>query len=387
MGHFIVDLSVLLVAVAALSYVTIVLKQPIIIAYIFSGIVIGPWGSGLVRNLDFIEVISHLGITLLLFLAGLNLHPQQLLRLFQNTSLVTLVTSGVSFLLGVGVMFAFGYSPMDSLCVGLAVMFSSTILTVKLLPTTQLHHERMGAVCIGVLILQDLLAIAVLAFIRCWASSQDPFWNFAILTGRLIIFIGLLILFENYILRRVMKDVERLHEALFIFGLAWCFGIATISNEMGLYYETGAFFAGVVLARHPISRFIAEKLKPLRDFFLVLFFFAMGAKLNLFLMQHLFLQAMVLTAVMVVVKPWIFRRCFLYSGEKASFAQEAGVRLGQLSEFAILVALLAFELKLVSEGASQLIQLTTMLTFIASSYIVVYKYPTPIGVSEKMTRD
>ncbi|MFH1363816.1 MAG: cation:proton antiporter, partial [Candidatus Omnitrophota bacterium] len=165
------------------------------------------------------------------------------------------------------------------------------------------------------------------------------------------------------------------------------FGIATISNHMGLFYETGAFFAGVVIARHPISLFISEKLKPLRDFFLVMFFFTLGAKLELLVMKEIFWQVLVFSLTFLLFKPWMFRKFFILMGEQPPFAKEIGIRLGQLSEFSLLVALLALSLGNITHKAAQLIQFTAILTFIVSSYIVVLKCPTPIGITEKLRRD
>ncbi len=387
MERFILDLSILLLTTAVLSYLAIIFKQPIIIAYVLSGILIGPWGLGWIQNVEFIETISHLGITLLLFLAGLCLHPQKLIKLFRKVSLVAFVNCLVSFLIAALFAFAFHFSIIDSLCIGLALMFSSTILVVKLLPTTDLHQRRMGEVCIGILVLEDLLAIAVLAFIRCLNAPDGAILSFTILSFKLVVFIGILLIVEYYILRKVLLSIERLHEALLVMGLAWCCGLAMISNSMGLFYETGAFFAGVVLARHPIARFISDQLKPLRDFFLVLFFFTLGAKFDLLVMKNILFPGVILAVIFIFMKPWVFKQAFVFIGEKISFAKETGIRLGQLSEFSLLVAILALELNHISMEAAQLIQLVTILTFIASSYIVVYKYQTPIGISAKMTRD
>jgi Kef-type K+ transport system membrane component KefB len=245
----------------------------------------------------------------------------------------------------------------------------------------------MGAVCISILILQDLLAIAVLEFIQCVNTPQGALISFSFLLLKLCLFLVVLAIFERYILRNVMARVERIHELLFILGLAWCFGVASISNQMGLFHETGAFFAGVVLARHRISFFISERLKPLRDFFLVLFFFALGCNLNLKVLMDVVVPASVLAMVFILIKPWVFTRAFLLSGEEKGFSKETGTRLGQLSEFSLLIALLAFELGQLSARASLFIQLTTILTFVVSSYIVVFKYPTPIGTSEALNRD
>ncbi|MBN1494094.1 MAG: cation:proton antiporter [Candidatus Omnitrophica bacterium] len=387
MEKFFFDLSVILVGSAAFSFLAVLSKQPIIIAYIICGIIVGPWGFRLVKHAEFIEMISHLGITLLLFLAGLCLHPQKLARLFKATSLITVAHSCVSFVIAFCCGRLFGFGTIDSICIGLAFMFSSTILVIKLLPTTELHHKKMGAICIGVLILQDLLAVTTLAFIRCLDAPQGALISFVLLLIKLSVFIGALVLLEQFVLRRIMMIVNRMHELLFIVGLAWCFGIASISNMMGLFYATGAFFAGVVIARHPISLFISEKLKPLRDFFLVLFFFTLGAQLDLVEMKAIVVPAILISVLFLALKPWLFARFFTLAGEKKEFAQEVGGRLGQFSEFSLLVAMLALELGHVTKSAAQLIKLTTIITFIVSSYIVVFNYPTPIGTSKKLIRD
>lgn len=144
MDGFISDLSIVLAGAAILSFLAVLLKQPIIIAYILCGVLVGPWGIGLIKHVEFIESISHLGITLLLFLAGLCLHPQKLVALFKKTALPTAVISLVSFLLAFTVALVFQFNMMDCLFIGLALMFSSTILVVKLLPTTKMHQQRMG---------------------------------------------------------------------------------------------------------------------------------------------------------------------------------------------------------------------------------------------------
>jgi Kef-type K+ transport system membrane component KefB len=387
MERFITDLSVLLAAAALLSFLAVLLKQPIIIAYIFCGMAIGPSGLGWVREADFIDGVSRIGTTLLLFLAGLCLHPQKLLRSFRATAPVTLGSCSVFFLAAFLLARLFGFNMTDAATIGLALMFSSTILVVKLLPTTTLHHQRMGAVAISILIMQDLLAILVLAFLRCRCSSQSQWAAFGLLIVKLCFFLGILFLIEQFVLRRIMLRVERWHESLFVLGLAWCFGIASVSHRMGLFFETGAFFAGVVLARHPISLFISERFKPIRDFFLVLFFFSLGAKLELAVLREIWMPAVVLTAIFVLIKPWVFKKLFILCGERDAFAGEAGIRLGQVSEFSLLIAVMAFQMGLITHNASQLVEFVAILTFVISSYIVISRCPTPLGTLERLRRD
>ncbi|MBU4333856.1 MAG: cation:proton antiporter [Candidatus Omnitrophica bacterium] len=387
MEEFIFDLCILFVGSAILSCLAVFLKQPVIIAYILCGVIAGPLGLGWIKHAKFIEVVSHLGITLLLFLAGLCLHPQKLIELFKKTSLVTIVNCIFSFVLAFLFSLLFQFTLVDSICIALALMFSSTILTIKLLPTTTLHQKRMGSLCISVLILEDLLAIGVLALIRCLDTPQGVFISFSILLVKLTAFIAVLALFERFVLRKIISYVDRIQEVIFVLGLAWCIGIATVSHHLGLFFETGAFFAGVVLAQHKISLFISEELKPLRDFFLVLFFFSLGAKIDLLVIKDIFLPALFLASIFIILKPLVFKSAFIMVGEKKDFSKEIGIRLGQLSEFSILIALLAFELGHITNRASQLIQLVTILTIIASSYIVVFNCPTPIGTTDKLIRD
>lgn len=184
-----------------------------------------------------------------------------------------------------------------------------------------------------------------------------------------------------------MQRVDRFHEMIFIIGLGWCFGVAVVFKLAGLSYEIGAFFAGVAIARHPISLFISEQLKPLRDFFLVLFFFSLGAKLNLAIIRSLWLPSLVLAVIFVIVRPWLFDIFLRLVKVENSLAKEASVRLGQMSEFSLLIAIVAYELGIMNNQASQFIQLVTIFTIIASSYIVVFSYPTPIGVKEKLIQD
>ncbi len=387
MYDFIFDLSIILVGAALLSILAVILKQPILIGYIACGVLAGPWGLGLIKEVGFIESMSHLGITLLLFLAGLCLHPQHLLRLFQRTSLVTITNCSVSFIIAFLFAFVFKFSFVDSVWIGIALMFSSTILVIKLLPTTRLHQERMGAMCISILIVEDLIAVGALAFLRGMHTGGPALFDVAWLLAKLVLLIVGALLFEQFVLRKLLHRVERLHEAIFIIGLAWCFGVAAISNKMGLFYETGAFLAGIALAQHPIARFIAEALKPLRDFFLVLFFFALGSKLDLIIVKGIFIPALILAGIFIVVKPWLFKKMLVLAGEEKPFAAEVGVRLGQLSEFSLLIAILALSINHISDRAVQFIELVTILTFIISSYYVVYRYKTPIGTTEKMIKD
>lgn len=378
MEWFLTDLSILIVCAALFSYLAVLAKQPIIIAYIFCGALIGPWGLGWIKNVEFMSVISKMGITLLLFLAGAVLHPQHLVKLFRRSSIVVFLSCASSFVIAFLGAALFKFSLKDSLFIGLAFMFSSTILVVKLIPTTKLHQAKIGEICIGILIAEDLIAIALLTVIKGFSL---------ILFLKLFLVMLSIYLFEQFILRKIITRVDRFHETIFIIGLAWCLGAAWFANWAGLSYEIGAFLAGVALARNKISLFITEKLKPLRDFFLVLFFFVLGAKINFFILGNILLPAALLAVIFCAFKPILLINFFRLVKEEKKLANEASVRLGQLSEFSLLIAIAALSCGYISENVSQFIQLAAIFSMVISTYLVILKYPTPIGTSERLIQD
>jgi len=155
----------------------------------------------------------------------------------------------------------------------------------------------------------------------------------------------------------------------------------------GLSAEIGAFIAGITLASSPIALFIAESLKPLRDFFLVLFFFSLGAGFDLSQINDVLVPAALLAIGLMILKPWMFKKLLLGIGESEKRSHEVGYRLGQMSEFSLLVVVLAAEVGALSDRASYMVQLATMMTFLISSYVVVARFPTPIAVKDELRRD
>jgi Kef-type K+ transport system membrane component KefB len=199
--------------------------------------------------------------------------------------------------------------------------------------------------------------------------------------------IGFAWVFERYVLIRLIRKFDKIQEYIFLMTIGWCLGMAELAALLGLSAEIGAFIAGVVLASSPIALFIAESLKPLRDFFLVLFFFSLGAGFDIGVIDKVVLPALTLAAVLMLLKPPVFRWLLLRTGESEKRSHEVGYRLGQMSEFSLLLAVLALENQVIGAEASYLIQLATLLTFLVSSFLVVLRFPTPIAVNDALRRD
>mgnify|MGYP001821614796 CR=1 FL=1 len=364
-------------------------RQPLIIAYIALGACIGPYGLSMVTDTQLLADIGHVGIIFLLFLLGLDMQPQALWATLRKSTVVAVFSSAVFLSMGYGVAILFGFSQMDAVIVGAAMMFSSTIIGIKLLPTTILHHRHIGELMIGLLLLQDLLAIIVLMVLLSMSGDSDMGvgTNLALSLLSLPLLAGGALLLVRYVLLPLITRFDRFHEYIFLLAIGWCLGLAEAASALGLSEEIGAFIAGVTIATSPISQYIAVNLKPLRDFFLILFFFAVGARFDLAMIGQVWAPALLLSALVLGLKPVVYR--FLLKGvsEKRSLAWDLGFRLGQASEFSLLIAYVAIGSALISEQASLLIQATTIITLLVSSYIVVLNYPSPIAISDRLRRD
>jgi Kef-type K+ transport system membrane component KefB len=381
------SLFLIFMGAALLATLALYARQSLIIGYILLGALLGPWGVRWVTDTGLIANLAEFGIIFLLFLLGLNLRPQKLWLLLKQTLLVTLFTSAIFGLAGAAIALAYGFSAAESALVGVAAMFSSTIVGIKLLPTTVLHHRHTGEIIISVLLLQDLIAIIVLLALQSLETGALSWLGFGRLALALPLLIGVAFLAERYLLMPLFRRFDTVQEYVFLLTLAWCLGVAQLAHSAGLSYEIGAFVGGIVVATSPIALFIAESLKPLRDFFLVLFFFALGASLDLDVAARVLLPATVLGGVMLLLKPTVFRVALSRVAESGRLAWETGWRLGQMSEFSLLITFLAMQSAFIGQDAVLLIQLATVLTLIGSSTIVVLRFPTPVAASERLRRD
>ena len=371
---------------AVLATAALFTRQPMIVAYLALGALLGPYGLGWVTDGAQLRAIGEIGIIFLLFLLGLEMQPRKLLVVLRESLWVGLLSSALFLALGTALALAFAFSLQDALLMGLAVSFSSTIIGIKLLPTTALHHRHIGELVVSLLLLQDCLAIVALVGLAHFApgvGEVKPLWVTLLALPALLVVAAAGV---RFILLPLIARFDVIQEYVFLLAVGWCLGLAQIAEALGLSLELGAFVAGVTLATSPIALFLAEALRPLRDFFLVLFFFTVGAGLNLALVPSILMPALAFSALVLLAKPVIYRVLLDQFKEQGSLAWEVGFRLGQISEFSLLLVLLAGQATLLSEGAITTIQTVAVMTFILSSYVVVLRYPTPIALDERLRR-
>lgn len=386
-GSITFTFAAIFLGAAAFASAALYTRQPIIIAYIALGALLGPYGSGIINNVDLVADAGHIGIIFLLFLLGLDMQPKTLISSLKQSTFVAVISSLAFSGSAWGMARLFGFDQQDALIIGAALMFSSTIIGIKLLPTTVLHHRHLGEVLVALLLFQDLLAIIVLVVLQSgtgnnveWLALLEPLALLPLLGGACWALV-------KFALIPLISRFDRYHEYIFLLSVGWCLGVAEVAALLGLSAEIGAFMAGVAVATSPIAQYIAVSLKPLRDFFLVIFFFAVGAQFNLATLPQVALAATTMAVALLALKPLIYNVLLRGVSESPKLAWNLGFRLGQCSEFALLIGFVALNAGALSPEASTLIQATTIITLLASSYIVVLNFPTPIAISDRLRRD
>ena len=390
-NYLLLEMTVIFGGASLLGTLFVWLKQPIILAYILLGILVGPFGARLIVNVGHIENVSSMGIILLFFLLGLHLHPSNLFNQIKQTVLVTFICiSVVTISLIILLVYGFSFTFVDSLIAGVALSFSSTVISLKLIPTSTLHHRRVGEVMISILLFEDILAIITILVI--YGSANDGGLHAAVemmlLPLKTILLIGLCWVVVRYFLLCMFRKFDIIPEYIFLISLGWCFSVAQAAEYLGLSHGIGAFIAGVTIATSPIALVIAQGLKPVREFFLILFFFSIGAQFDPFFPPTLLIAVVFSVMLVLVLKPLIFR--FLLAnwlGHTIKNAKEMGLRLGQSSEFSLLLACSALASGKISHETAQFIDVVAVITFVISTYVVVYRLPTPISPDIVSRRD
>lgn len=369
---------------AILSTLALFFRQPLLVAYIILGVLLGPFGLEYISDPSLLTDISEFGIIFLLFLLGLDMQPAKLLATLRKTFLVTMASALIFILIGYSTGLLFAFSNIESLIIGFSMIFSSTIIGIKLLPTTVLHQKHMGEIMVGILLLQDFIAIFILVFLDSGTFEKATALR-VLLALPLLIFAAYIV--TQYLLIKLIARFDQFKEYIFLLAIGWCLGVAETASLLGLSAEIGAFIAGVSLATTPIALYIAINLKPLRDFFLILFFFSLGAQFNISLLSEIMWPALLLAALALSIKPVVFNYLLKQFSERNNLAWDAGLRLGQISEFSLLIAFVASQSGVISEKVSLVIQAAAVVTFLISSYIIVLFCPTPIAISSKLRRD
>ena len=368
-----IQLALILLTAFIVSYIIRIFNQPIIIGYIIAGIIIGPFIIEAGLPTDIISIFSDLGIAFLLFIVGLHLNPKVIKEIGTSSLVIGILQIAVTFAAGFLVAaYLLGFDIVSSAYIGIALSFSSTIIIMKLLSDQKQLDSLFGKISIGVLIIQDLVAVGVLMFVSSMANGTS-FYNFAV--QGLISGIGLIIILflaGMFILPGITKSIAKSQELLFLFSVCWCFLIAALFAWRGFSIEIGALIAGVVLSISPYATEISSKIRPLRDFFLILFFIILGLGIQVSNIQSIITNAIIFSLIALIFKPvilMIFTAMFGYT-KRTNFL--TGTTMAQISEFSIIILALGLSLGHISSELVSTMTLTLILTITLSTYMIIY---------------
>lgn len=366
------ELSLVIVVATVVAFIMRALHQPLIMGYILTGIIVGPSVLDLIESKSAFETFSEIGIALLLFIIGLELSVAVVKRLgkpvFLTAAAILMSVGTLGYLFSV----AFNYNHTEALIVGLCLFFSSTIIIAKVLSDKKELTRLNGQIAIGVILVDDIIATFALLFVAAQAGESLTSLDLGFLVLKGVVTIAVLTLFGAKILPSVTKYVAKSQELLFLFALAWGFGVATLVNAIGFSVEVGALFAGVTLAHLPYTQQIGARLKPLRDFFIILFFITLGERLQVDNLTAGLVPALILSGVVILLKPIVVMTALGILGYTKRTSFKTGINLSQISEFSIILIVLSISSGLVSEELGAIITLVAIITIAVSTYLMKY---------------
>lgn len=366
------ELSLVIVVTAAVSILMRLIRQPLILGYILAGLLVGPSALHLIHSTEVFEASSELGIALLLFIIGLGMNVTEMKKLGRPILIIAMAALFTIATLGFAASAALGFSTLEACILALALFFSSTIIIVKILSDKKEQNRLHGQIAIGVIIVDDIIATFALLFVAAGKEGALSPAEVGIMVAKGLLLLGFLAFCSKRILPKVSRYMATTQELLFLFAIAWGFGMATLFEIVGFSIEVGALFAGVALAASPYVHEIASRLKPLRDFFIVLFFITLGESLDLANISSSIVPAIVMSLIVILGKPLVITTTMGLLGYTKRVSFKAGINLSQISEFSIIFVVLAASVGMISAEATSIITLVAIITIASSTYLMHY---------------
>ena len=367
-----IELSIILAITVLIAGIMRLLKQPLIIGYILAGIIVSPYFLDVVSSTDTIAVFSQIGVVLLLFIVGLSLSP----RVIKEVGKVSLITGlgQIIFtsLIGFFISRLLGFSTIVSIYIAIALTFSSTIIIMKLLSDKKDIERLYGKISIGFLLVQDIFAIILLMIISSFSGRLDlSDVSFQSLIMGLML-TGGFVLISIYILPKLSLFFAKSQEFLFLFSIGWGMGLAALFYYIGFSMEIGALIAGVALSMSPFHYEISSKLKPLRDFFIILFFILLGSQMIFGTISQLIVPAIIFSLFILIGNPLIVMILMGFLGYKKKTGFQAGFTVAQISEFSLILIALGVSVGHLTGEILSLVTIVGLITISGSTYLIMY---------------
>jgi Kef-type K+ transport system membrane component KefB len=366
------EIALLLLISAGVGLLAVRLRQPLIVAFIVVGLLVGPTGLQMVSAHDQIDLLAQVGITILLFLVGLKLDLHLVRRLGPVALATGLGQLGFTIAFGFLIALALGLDALTALYVAVALTFSSTIIIVKLLSDKRELDALHGRIALGFLIVQDIAVVVAMALLGASGAGSGGWLAAGTMAGSLVAVMAALLLLMRYVFPRLVAVLGQSHDLLLIFAVAWGTGLATLGEVAGFGKELGAFLAGFSLASAGNRDLIGERLSGLRDFLLLFFFIDLGTKLDLSTLGGELWPALVLSLFVLVGNPLVVLAIMGYMGYRKRTGFLAGLTVAQISEFSILFIAMGISMGHIGESALGLVTLVGLVTITLSTYMILH---------------
>lgn len=370
-----------------LGYFVHKLKLPLIIAYLVCGVLLAVVGQFDPKSLGIFKVLPDLGIAFVLFLIGMELDLREIRSLGKPIIIVSLSQVIISTLAGFALSGFFGFSQTSSLLMGLGLGFSSTIVVVQLLLEKRDLTSLYGKLSLGILLIEDLIAIVALMFISIGTIggglSVAGLMPVAWLIAKAVFLFILTFIASKYVLVRIFDSVASSMELLFLTAITWCFLFSALAVMTGFSVVIGAFLAGVALASSPYHLQIQGKVKPLRDFFVAMFFIYLGSEVVLADIYSVWYVILIFTFFAIVFKPLVFLLVLGMFGFRKHTLFQTSLNLSQISEFSLIILLLGVEMGIVPRVTLSVMAPVTVISIIISAVFIsnskrIYSFLSPI---------
>lgn len=369
------EITIIICLAAVLSIILRFLKQPPILAYILTGIIIGPFGQLQFQNKTELHMMAQFGITLLLFMLGLEFKLKDLKSIGKTAISIGIPQILLSALAGYAISTYLGFSTIVSLYLALAMSFSSTIIIVKLLSNKRDLHSLYGKIAVGILLLQDLCAVFVLMFLSMFVGQQEIFiTNVLLMLLKAALLFGLVIFLSKYVFPKLLDNLAKSEETLLLFSLGWALGLSVLvsSPVFGFSIEIAGFLAGVALANTSENFQIISRVRALQDFFIIIFFVVLGLETRSGDIGQLAIPAFALFLFVVLGKPILTMLTMGILGYRKRTGFFTSAHLGQVSEFSFIILLLGNKLGHVNESIVSLFTIVGLASFAVSTYVSLY---------------
>ncbi|WP_331233922.1 cation:proton antiporter [Natronorarus salvus] len=368
------NFAVIIVAAAVMGFLATRTGQPTIIAYIVTGLLLGPAVFGIVEPGALTETMAELGLAFLLFLLGIKMRIDEIRHVITPIVKISLPQMALVAVVGTGTALLLGFGLWESILIGLAVMYSSTAVIIKMLTDKGTATSLHGKIDIGILLMQDIVVVILLAILA--AGQPDSAVEVLVTLGTVLVLVAIIgivaILSSRYVLPPIFERIAGDTQVFFLMAISWVFLFLYVSQELDLSIEMGAFLAGIAIAQMPYSKELQARVSPLTDLFILVFFVSVSLELDAAALLTYWQEAVIAALVLMPAKFVIFFALLDWQGFELETTFLGSVNMIQVSEFGLIVGTVAVAGGFIGEGILGFLTLVALLTMAISVYVINY---------------